>query len=53
MLAVQNTIGIKLGNVLHGSAEGPLGIGALLGDSGSACVYLLSAKMISPALGSE
>jgi uncharacterized protein (TIGR03382 family) len=30
MLAVQNTIGIKLGNVLQGSAEGPLGIGALL-----------------------
>jgi hypothetical protein len=30
MLAVQNAIGIKLGNVLQGTAEGPLGIGALL-----------------------
>jgi hypothetical protein len=30
MLAVQNTIGINLGNVLQGYAEGPLGIGALL-----------------------
>jgi uncharacterized integral membrane protein len=30
MLAVQNTIGINLGNVLQGHAEGPLGIGALL-----------------------
>ena len=30
MLAVQNTIGIKLGNFLQGNAEGPLGIGALL-----------------------
>jgi uncharacterized integral membrane protein len=29
MLTVQNTIGIKLG-VLQGTAEGPLGIGALL-----------------------
>jgi uncharacterized integral membrane protein len=29
MLAVQNTIGIKLG-FLQGVAEGPLGIGALL-----------------------
>jgi hypothetical protein len=30
MLAVQNTISIKLGDSLQGSAEGPLGIGALL-----------------------
>jgi uncharacterized integral membrane protein len=30
MLAVQNTIGINLGNILQGHAEGPLGIGALL-----------------------
>jgi hypothetical protein len=30
MLTVQNAIGIKLGNVLQGSAKGPLGIGALL-----------------------
>jgi hypothetical protein len=31
MLTVQNTIALKLGNVLQGSAEGPpLGIGALL-----------------------
>jgi len=30
MLAVQNTIGINLGNVLQGHAEGPLGIGALI-----------------------
>jgi hypothetical protein len=30
MLTVQNTIAIKLGNSLQGSAEGPLGIGALL-----------------------
>jgi hypothetical protein len=30
MLTVQNTIGIKLGNVLQGTAEGPLGIGGLL-----------------------
>jgi uncharacterized integral membrane protein len=29
MLAVQNTIGIKLG-ILQGTAEGPLGIAALL-----------------------
>jgi uncharacterized integral membrane protein len=29
MLTVQNTIGIKLG-ALQGTAEGPLGIGALL-----------------------
>jgi hypothetical protein len=29
MLTVQNTIGIKFG-VLQGTAEGPLGIGALL-----------------------
>jgi hypothetical protein len=30
MPIVQNTIALKLGNVLQGSAEGPLGIGALL-----------------------
>jgi hypothetical protein len=30
MLAVQNTIAIKFGNNFEGSAEGPLGIGALL-----------------------
>jgi uncharacterized integral membrane protein len=30
MFAVQNTIGINLGNVLQGHAQGPLGIGALL-----------------------
>ena len=30
MLTVQNTISITLGNVLRGSADGPLGIGALL-----------------------
>jgi hypothetical protein len=30
MLTVPNTIAIKLGSVLQGSAEGPLGIGALL-----------------------
>jgi uncharacterized integral membrane protein len=30
MLAVQNTISIKLGDSLQGNAEGPLGIGALL-----------------------
>ena len=30
MLTVQNTIGIKLANALQGTAEGPLGIGALL-----------------------
>jgi MYXO-CTERM domain-containing protein len=29
MLAIQNTIGIKLG-LLQGNAEGPLGIGALV-----------------------
>ena len=30
MLAVHNTISIKLGDSLQGNAEGPLGIGALL-----------------------
>jgi hypothetical protein len=30
MLVVPNTIGIKLGNILQGTAEGPLGITALL-----------------------
>jgi uncharacterized integral membrane protein len=30
MLAVPNTIGIKLGDFLQGNADGPLGIGALL-----------------------
>ena len=30
MLAVQNTIALKFGNYFEGSAEGPLGIGALL-----------------------
>ena len=30
MLTVQNTIAIKAGNDFEGSAEGPLGIGALL-----------------------
>jgi hypothetical protein len=29
MLTVQNTVGIKLG-ILQGTAEGPLGIGAML-----------------------
>ena len=31
MLAVHNTISIKLGDSLQGNVEGPLGIGALLG----------------------
>jgi hypothetical protein len=30
MLAVQNTISIKLGDSLQGNAEGPLGMGVLL-----------------------
>jgi hypothetical protein len=30
MLDVPNTIGIKFGNILQGTAEGPLGIIALL-----------------------
>jgi uncharacterized integral membrane protein len=30
MLTVQNTIAIKFGNSFEGSAQGPLGIGALL-----------------------
>jgi hypothetical protein len=30
MLTVQNTIAIRFGNDFEGSAEGPLGIGALL-----------------------
>jgi hypothetical protein len=30
MLGVQNTIGINLGSLLQGHAEGPLGRGALL-----------------------
>jgi hypothetical protein len=33
MLTVQNTITIKFGNNFEGSAEGPLGIGALLAIS--------------------
>ena len=30
MLTAQNAIGIKLGNALQGTAEGPLGIGAFM-----------------------
>ncbi len=41
MLVVQNTIGINLGNVLQGHAEGPLGMGALL------LITLLVAVLIS------
>jgi hypothetical protein len=30
LLTVQNSLGLKFGNILQGTAEGPLGIGALL-----------------------
>jgi hypothetical protein len=30
LLAVQNSLGLKFGNFLQGTAKGPLGIGALL-----------------------
>jgi hypothetical protein len=44
MLTVQNAIGIKLGNFLQGSAEGPLGIGALLIITAMLLVWMIAMR---------
>ena len=46
MLAVQNTISIKLGDSLQGNAEGPLGMGVLL-----VIVMLVATKSTIMTLG--
>ena len=44
MLTLQNTIGFKLGSFLEGSAEGPMGIGALVIITAMLLVWMITMR---------
>jgi|BarGraIncu00222A_1022003.scaffolds.fasta_scaffold129689_3 hypothetical protein len=42
MLAVHNSVAFTLGNILHGNAEGPLGVSALLLITAMLLIWLIA-----------